>query len=557
MQAKDERTKHWGLVLCGFVCIALFTRMYSLGDRSPWGDEIHTIGVCLGDQFLGKVFQDHGVIHYLLMLLGRSCVADTLAGFRLPTVLVGVLLVTIVWVLARRFLNMSSCVLAVSLVSLSAYHVQLSQELRTYGPLATCSALATLYLLRLHERRSRAGTIWYGFAIALGLLTDPVPFGAVVLAHFVWWFGVGWHRREWSHAVVVAWTVGGILFAPVFLASYVFAQNVATSGNWAIFRSRLTLPPVVVVDNILQTTLRTLGFFLSGYTDFQEQLTHYGLAVRYGTYWAGGSAFLLVVGSLLRDRRLLCESKARQLCLLTVAFAVPLGALATLPLGLLPERLVTACALGLPLPLLILGGLGDDQNGERALYALVLCFPFLIQGWVPLDPRHFSVSYFAFILLVSAGVDRLPGRIPKIGIASVLVVLSLWGLVFYGGQRLYPLHEEDWTSLAGYLETVSHFDDAIIVSVEPEGFSWLYSGDATVVGLKQLGIAPGPLSNPVTEAVVLRVQRRLAEMQDDSQRLWIAYQHYASPAVLQALDGMNVPVRRIPFGQKLDLYQVE
>ncbi len=176
------RAWHWRRVVLPLILLGAFAlRLYRLGMASLWYDE--TVSVFLAQKDLVALTQHTaGDIHppfyyYLLHFWGR------LAGWSefsmaFVSLFFGVLLIALVYRVAREWFTMRVGVIAALLVALSPYNVWYSQEVRMYTLGATLGLASTFLFVRIISRQSPVASrqLWrdviaYAVLSALGLYT--------------------------------------------------------------------------------------------------------------------------------------------------------------------------------------------------------------------------------------------------------------------------------------------------------------------------------------------------------------------------------------------------
>lgn len=201
-------------VLGAILAAAAVARWELLGARSLWFDEGYSLFVSgLGwrqiMQFL-PTNDAHPPGYYLLLSAWRSTFGDDLAVLRLPSLFCGVASVAITWLLARKWIGPWASHLAALLVSINAFQVYASNELRMYMPLQLLVLLSTWALDRA---LCRSGPWWAAYGILAALATYFSYFAVLVLLPQVAW--VLWrYRAQALRGLAIAGAVALVLYAP-------------------------------------------------------------------------------------------------------------------------------------------------------------------------------------------------------------------------------------------------------------------------------------------------------------------------------------------------------
>lgn len=164
------------IILLGLTLLAAALRLYRLGHESFWYDETFT--ALWASRPLLTVLRSvnplpHLVAH-LSLALGRSEFI-----LRLGPALAGILLIPSTCLLGRTLYRRTEGLVAAALLTVSAYALYHSQELRFYAWQMLFSTWTLIFLLRGLDGRRWA---WVGFALATALNLYSHPFGLFVLA---------------------------------------------------------------------------------------------------------------------------------------------------------------------------------------------------------------------------------------------------------------------------------------------------------------------------------------------------------------------------------------
>ncbi|HJR35177.1 MAG TPA: glycosyltransferase family 39 protein [Gemmatimonadales bacterium] len=170
--AEEESTPWLALALVTALAGAL--RLIGL-DSELWYDEILTVleSVRLPLSRIVTVFpgDNQHTFFSLLAHLSVGVFGEHPWSLRLPSVLLGVATVPLLYVFAREFVGRTEALLASLLLAVAYHHVWFSQSARGYAALAFFALLSSWLLLRGMRRRKPADWVWYGVAAALGVYT--------------------------------------------------------------------------------------------------------------------------------------------------------------------------------------------------------------------------------------------------------------------------------------------------------------------------------------------------------------------------------------------------
>jgi mannosyltransferase len=231
--------------------VALSLRLYGLGDKPFWMDEItslHRATATVPHLIADSLHQNHYPTYFLLLwLIARIGTSQWL--LRLPSAVFGAVAASLVCAIGGKAAGPRSGAVAGLLTAFSPFDVQLGQEARSYT-LVSCLILTALFgLVRLAQqptlaalppaRKGATRGAWLayslGTAAALVVLNVAVPWliasnlGALAIAGRAG-TARGAFLRNWGIAqlfILVIWL-------PMFIAVYIGSEGVVLDGaGWA------------------------------------------------------------------------------------------------------------------------------------------------------------------------------------------------------------------------------------------------------------------------------------------------------------------------------------
>ncbi len=367
--------------------MAAVLRCARLDHSSLWIDELQTWyninrGAPMG---LTEVLENiHGPLYALLLHGWVRLAGDSEWALRAPSVLFGVLTVPALAWLASRWLGRDAAAPAAWLAAGSPFLVWYSQEARNYSLLVLCVALAMGALVAMRERVSAGRLVLYAGATATGLLSN-FSFVLLAPAHVRAWFASGPARAARLRAMAVTAALALLVALP-------WVPRLASTWDWSRLR-----PQREAVEG--ETPLR-------GATTFHAGAVPYALH----TFAVG-----YTLGPSLRELK-------RDASAATLRRHAPALAATALVFG----------ALGL-------AGLAELRRRRRLGDALLwIAVPLVavsyaaIQNFKVFHPRYVAVTLPALLLVVAAGLLRLPR--PARAVAAIAIV-GLWSVSlaqFYG-----------------------------------------------------------------------------------------------------------------------------
>ena len=231
------------LALTALTILAAALRLKGF-HQSLFGDELFTYDTVNRARLGSVLHQVHAVESspplYYLLAWGTGKLADPRAWIRLPSLLLGVATVPMIFVLGRRFAGNAPALTAAALVALGPFAVFFSTEARAYSTLVfltTLSTIALLTALRSGQRRWWAAFVLASTAALYTHYTAVFPlagqagwalwtqrerlrpvllsYGAMALAYVPWLFEIRKNGAEAAIAGSYRLTAGSSLTAPV------------------------------------------------------------------------------------------------------------------------------------------------------------------------------------------------------------------------------------------------------------------------------------------------------------------------------------------------------
>lgn len=205
-----------GVQLAAISLLAVSLRVLFLGKHSFWTDEIYSIRTAQLSwaglwHNLTNIEANMGIYYGLLHLWLN--LGDSEAIIRLLSVIPGVLTIPVGFLLGARLFGVRTGLLAALLLAVNAYHIQYSQEARSYSLLVLMVMLSSLYWVRSIESPSKGN--WAGYVI-FGVLAAYLHFFGflVFAAHATSLIFLSRSQIPWR-GVLISGVVSGVLLAPL------------------------------------------------------------------------------------------------------------------------------------------------------------------------------------------------------------------------------------------------------------------------------------------------------------------------------------------------------
>jgi mannosyltransferase len=352
----------WG-VLGGLLLLALAVRLVWIVADPLWIDEAATLAIAsMSWQVIWgpmAAAESSPPGYYALAKLWGGVFGADIVAVRMLSVMAGVAALLPLWWLGREAFGGRAAWVVVAVVALSATHVRMSQDARVYAVLFLVTVLAMFAAHRLVAAlhgggRGRGAAVALGGAMAAGIWLHPtagiiaLSLNAFVLAASPW-RGTG--RARAVGLLALANLVAVVVAAPPIAA---VLGHIGLAGGYV---DRWIDPPSVLETSrvFIRTTVGPhLGSF--SLAALGLQLVLLGVAAR--AWWRGGAPLLIGLAGMLVAGGVLMPLVSQYRPVLLDRTALFLLAPLALLLGAGAAQLSRMAAMGVVIPLLVLGGVG-------------------------------------------------------------------------------------------------------------------------------------------------------------------------------------------------------
>lgn len=499
----SDRWKHT-LLLVLIVGLAFGLRLFHLGHQELRGDEAfdalfaaQPVPVILGQLQLEQPYPPlfHVGLHFWLGLVGQSEAMQ-----RLPALISGVLLVPLVYQVARLTLGEVTGLIAAALVAVNPFYTWHSQDGRMYSLLAMLSVASLWLALRLLQgRASIRVAVAYWAVTVLALLTHYFAWSVLLsenaAAVLILWkhnpaeAGTRQRRSRW-----LIWQVAVCL---ALLPWLIFASRLLTShaSSW------------IQAIPVLEMLRRSATTYSMGQT----------LPPTAALAFALGMGVLFLLGCFFPSR--------------------PVG-----PGFRVSGRGLLLLFLGVPLLATLLLSLARPAFDEKYLIALAAIY----------------------LILVAHGLHFLAGKGKLVAVAAgvALLVGTGWSVSNYYFNPLYA-KSPSWRSLVQEIQANAQDGDVIVQNYPDPGLAYYYHGDLAIRLLpasvtspqertsqtleklaaahRRIWFIPGPNQAWDRAGVVEQWLRRFADLVDDrttgSQHLQL---YQTAQAFLESMSAVDI-----------------
>ncbi|MCI0626308.1 MAG: glycosyltransferase family 39 protein [Acidobacteria bacterium] len=362
-------------ILTLLIAAGLFLRLHAIDRFSLWFDEAITVWK-IHQPFskLPFLIRSDTVppLYYYILKTWTLLFAESDFSIRLLSALLGTAALLVIFLLGKLLFDRQTGLLAAFLLAVSTYHIQYSQEARSYSLLFLCFGISLYFLIQIVQ--SPRKVYWIGYTVSAALLVYSHGVSLVYLASLNVYFLA--QRCTWKKRVIRAWVAANCIvlatFAP-WLTIYI--QQIAA------FREQTQLP-APSLSKLIDTLIllgslppSTPGLLPPGFQTWSFSLPLIQLA------WLISSLFLFLAPLLASLR-----NPSRNILSLYLLFVLPFAFIVTISLAvrsLYVDRLFVVCLI--PLTLLLAasnrgsGSLNFLRPASLCLFSL--CSLFSVYGY--------------------------------------------------------------------------------------------------------------------------------------------------------------------------------
>ena len=170
------------VILSVILLLGLFLRIYDLGQESIWYDEGATIFAAKlsWHQFLEWQLGDTmPPLHYILLHGWIQLFGDSEFATRFLSVIFGMVAIIMIYKVGSLIYGKNAGILSALLLALSVFHIQYSQEVRSYALITPLTLLSMYFFIRLLKEKSLVVSI--GYVLSSILLVYTHHFASFVI----------------------------------------------------------------------------------------------------------------------------------------------------------------------------------------------------------------------------------------------------------------------------------------------------------------------------------------------------------------------------------------
>lgn len=171
-------------VLPGILLLGLFVRIYAISGQSLWYDEGYSLRMAhltprhIISETASRDF--HPPLYYLGLHYWIMSFGDSEFSARFPSALLGFLSIFMMYKVGKLLFDKNVGLLSSLVLALSVFHVEYSQEVRSYSLMAFLTLLSFYFFLKLFTERSLRASI--GYSVSSIILIYTHVYGLFIVA---------------------------------------------------------------------------------------------------------------------------------------------------------------------------------------------------------------------------------------------------------------------------------------------------------------------------------------------------------------------------------------
>lgn len=239
-------------ILLSILLLASFLRIYHLGFQSAWLDEIHTLkeadpNLSLSE-FHSIIMMREGIPHFYFLTIRffAEIFGHSIYLARLVSAIAGIASVYYIFLIGKELLDKRTGYIAALLLTVNIFHIEFSQEARSYSLLVFFILIATHRLLVFSKNVNYKNAILLGFFT--GLIPNAHPIGllnVMVIFSFLLFLLVGIKEKDQKIHLFKNSLIVGVVFLIIFSPVYVIVSKVSDIQSFWI-----PIPTIEAIKNV-------------------------------------------------------------------------------------------------------------------------------------------------------------------------------------------------------------------------------------------------------------------------------------------------------------------
>ncbi len=202
---KRDENRYHVILLAAIVLISFFLRFYHLGYQSIWLDEGFSIWFAkLSTAELFLYPEENPPLYYIILHWWVTIFGFSEVSIRFPSLLCGVISVFMIYKVAGQLFNKEAGIFSALLLGLSKFHIEYSQEARTYSLTVLLTLISMYYFIKLLRKSNQKVAI--GYILSSSLLMYSHVYGLfIIIAQHICFFTFQLVSKQSSTLKLKSW----------------------------------------------------------------------------------------------------------------------------------------------------------------------------------------------------------------------------------------------------------------------------------------------------------------------------------------------------------------
>lgn len=226
------------IFLFAVLLLGSFLRLYKLGEKSLWTDELatmqNTVNIVDFKSFLAHTPGDDIPKFYSLLLKYWMRIGSSEYFMRLLSVIFGILVIAVIYCLSRLFFNRRVSLTSAFLTAVSPFLLLYDREIRVYSLFSLLSLLSIYFFVRSLRENKKPFWVIYTLINILNIYTHY--YALLILG--VQWLYIIICRKNYRSVIKPWFITNAIIFSSFLVRLASFISDVAYFAPWAIPRER-------------------------------------------------------------------------------------------------------------------------------------------------------------------------------------------------------------------------------------------------------------------------------------------------------------------------------
>ncbi len=230
----NKKTIQFDFVFVTILFFATILRFYHLSFQDIWLDEIHTLkesdpGISFSESYQAIMFRE-GIPHFYFLIVRffLELFGNSIFIARSVSAISGLLSVYFIYKLGKEIFNKNAGYIAAILLTVNLFHIEYSQDARSYTMLALFTIITFYRLILFLKNINLKNAIYLG--LFCGLITNCHPIGLLNVGaiYFLLFLAIFFIKSKPERVTFVKFSfISGIVFLIVFYPVYRIVEKVS------------------------------------------------------------------------------------------------------------------------------------------------------------------------------------------------------------------------------------------------------------------------------------------------------------------------------------------